>query len=91
MNAHPSLRSLNAGLPNLVSGITDVGVIPRLIDSRLQLLRSTDEEIPLVTRNIYNIRNMLITGMMLSFETQWQQIGCGGGRCEVAIEVIPLF
>jgi hypothetical protein len=56
-SAHPTLRQLNDGQRDLVASLTKVGVSPLQIEAQLQQTRTTTEELPLLTRDIYNIRH----------------------------------
>lgn len=59
-DVHPTLRHLNNDQRRLVSSLTDAGVKPLQIESHLQQTRTTEEELPLITRDIYNIRHQLL-------------------------------
>ncbi len=56
-SAHPSLRRLTTGQQELVNSLTKVGVRPSQIEAQLQETRATAEELPLLARDIYNIRH----------------------------------
>ncbi len=58
-DSHPSLRRLDAGQRDVVSSLTVAGVSPRQIEAHLQQTRTTTERLPLMPRDLYNIRYQL--------------------------------
>ncbi len=58
-DAHPTLRRLGPTQRELVSSLSDVGVRPRQLAAQLQQTRTTPTAIPLLPRDIYNVRHEL--------------------------------
>ncbi len=56
-DVHPSLRQLSDSQHEVVVSLTDAGVKPRQIEAHLQQSRTTDDEVPLVICDVYNIRH----------------------------------
>jgi hypothetical protein len=55
-SSHPSLRRLDAGQRELVASLTNAGVRPQQIEAHLQQSRTIAEELPLKSRDIYNVQ-----------------------------------